>query len=83
MLGTVGKINTTAALIRHQIANRIHVKQWRVSSGGSHMEIQPRDNGAGVKVLYTGGSPCSTGDLASTTIDFVCDLNGGREKWSN
>jgi len=41
------------------------------------MEIQPLETGAGVKVKYTNGSPCSTGDLASTTLDFVCDLNSG------
>lgn len=41
------------------------------------MEIQPLETGAGVKVKYTAGSSCSTGALASTTIDFVCDLNSG------
>jgi hypothetical protein len=41
------------------------------------MDILPLESGAGVKVSFTGGSPCANGKTMSTTFNFECDLNSG------
>ncbi|UIZ29362.1 hypothetical protein KXD40_003270 [Peronospora effusa] len=51
--------------------------QWKLASGGSHMDILPLKSGAGLKVSLTGGSPCANGRTMSTTFNFECDLSSG------
>ncbi|RLN37478.1 hypothetical protein BBJ28_00024720, partial [Nothophytophthora sp. Chile5] len=51
--------------------------QWSIKSGGSHMDILPLEWGAGVKVVFSSGSPCANGKTMSTTFNFECDLNSG------
>uniref|UniRef100_H3GKJ8 MRH domain-containing protein n=1 Tax=Phytophthora ramorum TaxID=164328 RepID=H3GKJ8_PHYRM len=54
-------------------------EQWKLVNGGSHMDILPLESGAGVKVSFTGGSPCVNGKTMSTTFNFECDLNAASQ----